>query len=234
MAYVDFNLSDLTKRFNLTRDEKTILFTDTPEASLRPEFQAQLKETVLLALKLSTEKARSELIIAPILVEVWLMTNQQIGLFLGVDFNVDQTQGLADVCDYIITRSTEQLFIEAPVLMLVEAKNEDMKRGYAQCIAEMIAAQTFNAREGRETKAVYGVVTTGNLWRFLRLEGAHVNIVKRQIDQRQFTPFRIEPFLLSIAFWRFASSYWKEEAARDPNGAMDGHQRSTPPRIVSA
>jgi hypothetical protein len=176
MAYADFNLSELTKRFHLTIDENTDLFANVPEASLRPEFQNQLDKTAALALKVSTEKARSEFIIAPILAELWLLTNQQLGLFSGVDFTIDPAQGLAGVCDYIITRSPQQLFIQAPVLMLVEAKNEDMKRGYAQCIAEMIAAQTFNAREGVEGDMVYGAVTIGERWKFLELTGTAVRI----------------------------------------------------------
>ncbi len=131
MAYADFTLSGLTKQFALTIDERTDLFADVPEIALRESFQAQLAQTVPLALKVSTAKARSEFFIAPILAELWLLTYQQVGLFSGVDFTVDPALGLAGVCDFIITRSPEQLFIKAPVLMLVEAKNEDMKRGYA-------------------------------------------------------------------------------------------------------
>ncbi len=176
MAYADFSLAELTKRFNLSIDEKTDLYADVAVAVLREPFRAQLQQTVALALKVSTEKARSEFIIAPILAELWLLTDQQVGLFSGVDFTVDAAQGLAGVCDYIITRSPEQYFIKAPVLMLVEAKNEDMKRGYAQCIAEMLAAQTFNAREGAECDRVYGAVTIGERWKFLELEGATARI----------------------------------------------------------
>ena len=176
MAYADFNLSGLTKQFNLTIEENTDLFAEVPEASLRPEFEAQLNRTVPLALRVSTEKARSEFIIAPILAELWMQTGQRVGLFSGVDFPVDPAQGLVGVCDYIITRSPELLFVKAPVLMLVEAKNEEMKRGYAQCIAEMLAAQTFNAREVVESDKVYGAVTIGELWKFLDLTGTTVRI----------------------------------------------------------
>jgi hypothetical protein len=167
MAYADFTLSGLTKQFNLRIEERTDLFKDVPEATLRGPFQAQLEKTAPLALKVSTEKARSEFIIAPILAELWLLTDQQVGLFSGVDFTIDPAQGLAGVCDYIVTRSPEQYFIQAPVLMLVEAKNEDMKRGYAQCLAEMLGAQAFKVREGVEGDKTYGAVTTGSIWKFL-------------------------------------------------------------------
>jgi len=145
MAYSDFTISVLSQQFSLTIDETSDLFTDVPEAALRSEFQARLDIMVPLALTTSTEKARSEFIIAPILFELWLLHNREIGLLSGVEFNIDEAQGLKGVCDYIITRSPEQLFVKAPVLMVAEAKNEDMKRGYAQCMAEMIAAQRLTS-----------------------------------------------------------------------------------------
>lgn len=185
MAYSHFTLSDITKRFHITLTETTDLFEAIPEAPIRPEFWAQFNTTLPLALSTSTEKARSEFIIAPVLVELWLLQDRQIGLLSGVEFNIDEAQGLVGVCDYILTRSPEQMFVRAPVMMLVEAKNEDLKRGYGQCIAEMIAAQRFNAREGSETPQVYGVVTIGELWRFLILEGdiAHIDSRSYHIDR---------------------------------------------------
>ncbi len=179
MAYSNFTLSDITKKFNVTLSETSDLFVDVPEIPIRPEFQAQFNTTLPLALATSTEKARSEFIIAPVLVELWLLQDRKIGLLSGVEFNIDEAKGLVGVCDYIITLSPEQMFVKAPVLMLVEAKNEDLKRGYGQCIAEMIAAQTFNAREGSESKQIYGVVTIGELWRFLVLEGTTARIDSR-------------------------------------------------------
>jgi hypothetical protein len=179
MAYSDFTLDELTRRFSLVIEERSDLYVDVPEVALRPPFQAQIEKTVPLALKIATEKARSEFIIAPILAELWLLTDQQVGLFSGVDFTIDPGRGLAGTCDYIITRSPEQYFIRAPVLMLVEAKNEDMKRGYAQCLAAMLGAQTFNARDGIEGVLIHGVVTTGSQWKFLQLDGNTARIDAR-------------------------------------------------------
>jgi hypothetical protein len=133
VAYSDFTLPVLTRQFNLTIDETGDLFAEVAEVSLRPEFKTHLDTMVPLALATSTEKARSEFIIAPVLLELWLLNNRKIGLLSGVEFNIDEKQGLAGVCDYIITRSPEQMFVKAPILMLTEAKNEDLKRGYAQC-----------------------------------------------------------------------------------------------------
>ncbi len=176
MAYSTFTLNQITRQFSIRIDEKSNLFGSVPEAGLRPEFRAQLHELAPLALAVGTEKARSELIIAPVLLELWRMTGQQIGFFSGIAFDVDKLQGLDGICDYILTRTPRQLYVEAPIIMLVEAKNEDMKSGYGQCLAEMLAAQRFNAAQTQSDDTVYGAVTTGDRWKFLELAGTTARI----------------------------------------------------------
>jgi hypothetical protein len=61
-------------------------------------------------------------------------------------------------------------------MMLVEAKKEDIIAGLGQCVAEMVAAQIFNEREGNEISVIYGTVTSGTNWKFLKLEGKVVEI----------------------------------------------------------
>ena len=111
--------------------------------------------------------------------------NREISLFSGVDFNVNEAEGLAGICDFIISRSREQLVLTAPVLVLVEAKNEDLKKGYGQCIAEMIAALQYNRQNGLEYDSMHGAVTIGNIWRFLKLERniVHIDISEYYINQ---------------------------------------------------
>lgn len=72
-------------------------------------------------------------------------------------------------CDFIISGSAEQLLIEAPVVTLVEAKNDNLKSGLAQCIAEMVGAQMFNRKKSNEIPIIYGAVTNGTNWQFLAL-----------------------------------------------------------------
>jgi hypothetical protein len=181
MAYSDFTLPEVTRRFQLTIDEQPDLFAAAREIPVSSLLTESLREYVPLALAINTEKARSELIIAPILVEVRKLMNHQISLFSGVNFNVDPTQGLVGVCDYLISRSSEQFFITAPVLVIIEAKNENIIAGMGQCIAAMIAARLFNEREGNDIPVLYGAVTTGNIWKFLRLEG-----LTAQVDRREY------------------------------------------------
>jgi hypothetical protein len=176
MAYSDFRLDALIKTFELTLREQSDLFEDVAEVAPSDYLALTLKQNVNLAVAINTEKARSELIIAPVLLEVKHRFVDQVSLFSGVDFTVDSTQGLGGVCDFLISRSPEQLFVRAPILTLVEAKNENLKSGLAQCMAEMVAAQLFNQREGNEIETIYGAVTIGTLWRFLKLSGQVVEI----------------------------------------------------------
>ena len=130
----------------------------------------------ILALASNTEKARSELLIVPILLELRRQFSQKLSVFSGVSFTVDSSQGLNGNCDFLITYSTELLLITAPIITLVEAKKEDLNGGLGQCIAEMIAAQRFNAAEGTPIEIIYGTVTSGTVWKFLCLEDDRVFI----------------------------------------------------------
>jgi hypothetical protein len=176
MAYSDFTLKVLKDRFGLTVDESTNLFVDTPEADLPPVLADALARYLPLAVNLNTEKARSELIIAPILIEFKLLHRDRISLFSGIDFTVDEPAGLKGRCDYILARNPEQLALTSPVCMLVEAKNENIVGGIPQCLAEMVAAQKFNGQQKQPDETIYGAVTTGVLWRFMKLDGTRVAV----------------------------------------------------------
>ena len=132
------------------------VLTDSPIANLP------------LATAINTEKSRSEFLIAPILAELRRLANYQISLFSGTEFNVDKEKGLVGYCDYLISFSKEQYFVRSPIMAIVEAKNENIKNGLGQCIAEMIAAQRFNEQEGNEITENYGVITSGTIWKFLK------------------------------------------------------------------
>lgn len=176
MAYSDFTLRELLRRFQLTLDERRDLYADVPPQEPGDLLKAQIEENVPLAVAIGTEKARSELIIMPIILEVRRLMHRTISIFSGVDFTVEARAGLSGVCDFIISRSPTQLLIMAPVMVIIEAKNEDIKRGIAQCGAAMVAAQRFNEREGAEIPIMYGAVTTGNQWKFLQLHGKTLTI----------------------------------------------------------
>jgi hypothetical protein len=123
-----------------------------------------------VALATGSEKARSELIITPVLMEVRQILQQRISFFSGEEFTVDESVGLNGTCDFLLSRSIELIDIEAPVFILVEAKKADLKSGLGQCAAEMVAAQRFNLSKNQPISTVYGCVSNGTQWRFMQLQ----------------------------------------------------------------
>lgn len=171
MSYSEFTTLDkVQKVFNLSITEDQNLFTDIEGLVISDYLQQTLKEYLPLATAINTEKARAEFLIAPVLAELRRQANYQISLFSGTEFDVDKEKGLSGYCDYIISCSKEQYFIDVPVVAIVEAKNENIKGGLGQCIAEMVAAQIFNRNQEHPLAEIYGVVSTGTVWKFLVLK----------------------------------------------------------------
>jgi hypothetical protein len=175
MAFRDFGFPDVQQALGLTLAEAD-LFGGVPALELTPAFAEWMRSGIDLALAVNTEKARSEFIIAPVLLELKRLLGGGFGLFSGVEFNVDAARGLNGYCDFILTKSPLQSVLTAPVVAITEAKNDNLRTGLGQCIAAMVAAQEFNARSPAPSAAVYGAVTTGAAWKFLRLAGAAVTL----------------------------------------------------------
>jgi hypothetical protein len=185
MAYSEFTIPTLRRLFGLRIGEDVDYFSSIPASPVSAHFQEGFEEKVRFAREVNTEKARSEFIIAPVLWEVRHQLLGRVSLFTGVEFNVDSGGGLRGVCDYLLSLSPLQFALEAPVVAIVEAKRENIPGGIAQCLAEMVAAQLFNNESEKPIAAVYGAVTTGTDWRFLRLENkdATVDRVEYHIDE---------------------------------------------------
>lgn len=182
MAYSDFTLMRVKEELGLVVMEGKSLFEAIAPIQPSSHLRETLKRSESFVTLVNTEKVRSEFLIAPVLGEVKAQAKTSISLFSGTEFNVDLDQGLQGFCDFILSKSSEQVDITAPVVNIIkglklEAKNESIRSGLGQCIAEMVAAQIFNQRHGQIINSIYGVVTTGSLWRFLILEGqtAHID-----------------------------------------------------------
>ena len=181
MAYSEFDLAAVASKLGVTVADSPDLFAGVPGVPPSPPVQGLLRLYFPLAIANGTEKARSELLIAPVLADAREQLGRRVSLFSGWDFTVDKDKGLNGVCDYILCRSPQQEFITAPVAVVVEAKNENIKGGLGQCAAEMVAARLFNERGGGGVGPVFGCVTSGNVWRFVRLVGDEL-----QIDQTEY------------------------------------------------
>ncbi|MEM7534223.1 MAG: hypothetical protein AAF639_18730 [Chloroflexota bacterium] len=185
MAYSDFKtIAEIENKFSVTVSPLSFL-NQVAEVECNPYFHENLQEAIRLAVNINTEKARSELIIMPVMFEARKMVNNQISLFSGVDFTVDTDAGLNGYCDFIVSNSPDQMSVRSPVICMVEAKSQDMTAAYPQCMAEMIAAQRFNAAQSNEIETIWGVTTTGSIWRFLRLMDSKIEI---DIDEYTINP----------------------------------------------
>ena len=177
MAYSDFKtFKHVTDKFPVKISSSESLFTDLSEIEPSALLQEELEENIPLALNINTEKARSELMVMPVLLEVRRRFKRKISLFSGIEFTVDTKVGLNGYCDYILSQSPDQLFINTPVVCMVEAKNNEINAACPQCIAEMIAAQRFNTAGSNPVDTIWGVVSNGYNWKFLRLDGNDVMI----------------------------------------------------------
>ncbi len=195
MSYRDFTWSKAKQDFNLKTIEGSRFLPEVPVIKPSSLLQETLKRGIPWALAVGNEKARSEAIINPILLEVKQILDGKISVFSGEEFNVEPVVGLNGTCDFLLSQSPEQIAIEAPVFVVVEAKKEDLKRGMGQCLAEMVAAQRFNQIHQQEISSIYGSVTTGTAWRFLRLEDSTVTV-----DLTDYPVPPIEP-VLSLLVW---------------------------------
>jgi hypothetical protein len=170
MAYSQFKtLASVKEAFGLVTQEGIRFLPEVLAIEPSETLRSFLADSLPVAIATGSEKARSELIISPVLMEVRKILRQQISFFSGEEFNVDESVGLNGTCDFLLSRSTELIDIEAPVFILVEAKKADLKLGLGQCAAEMVAAQRFNQKKGLLIPAVYGCVSSGTQWRFMRL-----------------------------------------------------------------
>ena len=181
MGYSNFKkISQVTQRFGL--DHRLYPVFETKIKPVKPS--RWLLETLEIAhvVPLSNEKVKAERIISPILVEVAKHFREQITLFSGEELTVEPAKDLSGPCDFFFALHPPKIEMEAPIISLTEAKNEDMEWGIAQCCAQMYAASLYNLQHDKPTHTIYGCATTGSEWQFLKFEQGLFTI-----DNRSFT-----------------------------------------------
>ena len=176
MPYSSFTLDTVEETFQLEERGAAGIFADSEPVEPSAELANALAKKAPLAKAIGTEKAKSELIVADILVELREHFERRISLFSGIEFNVDAANDLSGICDFVISLSPGQFSLKAPVIVLVAAKRDSLTDGLGQCVAEMVAAQRFNAEKGNDIRCVYGAITSGTEWLFLKLEEQTLSI----------------------------------------------------------
>jgi hypothetical protein len=173
MAYTDFNLDQLRHQFTLMIQAQRLF----PSATAR-DVPLWLHQTLEkgMAFALLSEKARSEFIIAPLLLTVRDLLDARVMIYSGHRLDGDASMGLSGECDFILTTTPAVPIIQAPIISIVEAKKNDIEGGYGQCAAQLLGAQRFNQRDKTGITRVYGCITTGEVWQFLVLEDNQLSI----------------------------------------------------------
>lgn len=182
MAYNTFTINQVLREFDIQLIEEESFIPEFKPVQPSEMLRSILDKYAPLAEAIGTEKAKSEFVIAPILAEVREIMQHQISLFSGIEFNVKPEAGLNGRCDFIISASSIQYTLTAPVLAVVEAKQGNINSGLGQCMAEMVASQIHNQKEGNDIESVYGCVTNSDIWRFLRLQDKTMMIEKQRFS----------------------------------------------------
>jgi len=174
MAFRDFKkIRQVTKTFGLKLKQFVLFPVIEP---IEPT--ERLKNDLEVAMDYApiSEKERSEWLIQPVLDNFRLMSDEDFHLYSGRHLNVDKEKGLRGECDFLYAFTSIRDEIEPPIFGVIEAKAETIKQGTAQCAAQMIGAKLYNEQEECALKVIYGCVTTGYSWRFLKLEGDELSI----------------------------------------------------------
>lgn len=165
MAFSDFkSVAAVQEAYHIVYQEADFLQFRryTPSSTIRSElaFNRQYIEV------LSSEASRCENIIYPILREVYKAFIDRYALWSHKALTYDQT--LDGTPDYLITTKSElgKTVMGIPIVVIVEAKQNNFTEGWGQCLAELVAAQKLNQDE---QKPIYGLVTDAEVWQFGKL-----------------------------------------------------------------
>lgn len=166
-SYSDFTVANLREMFGL-KDKKQALHLEGTEVPISGWLETTLE--MQRDLPVGTEKAKSELIITPVLLELRSKNKTKFTFFSGYTFEVDKEKALTGRCDYLLIKDAQSVDIEAPIIGIFEAKDDSIDRWVGQCGAEMYAARLFNQQTNTHIETIYGAVTNGYEWLFLKLE----------------------------------------------------------------
>ena len=172
MPFSDFTLERVEAEFGLTAKPEEI-FIDLPPAPV-PTWLTEILARGRRGVALIGEKSRSEFIVAPILMAAQDYAIGPLAVFSGQRLDVDPARGLFGECDFIVAQTPAMPRLKAPLLTIVEAKRGDIELGLGQCAAQMVAARIFNERAATGGRPIFGCVTTGEDWQFLKLDGDQI------------------------------------------------------------
>jgi len=169
MAYKDFTLEDLQMKFGVINTNAS-LFEGVELKKVPISDWLEKVLSIGRRLPLRTEKAKSELIVTPILIYLKDLNDDFLVVYSGEVLKADKELGLNGECDFLLTRNTNSVSINLPMITVVEAKKGELDSGIEQCAAQMYGVTLFNKKTNNPLDVIHGCVTNGREWQFMKLE----------------------------------------------------------------
>jgi len=166
MSFSDFKtISQVQTEYQIKYDEANFI-QKVKEEDVSKQFLNEIEFNIRTLDAFSSEAARCELIILPVLREAYKKVSSTFSLWVQKSIRYDEN--LNGTPDYIVSKRSAlgKTVLEFPLLIVAEAKKNDFDQGWAQCLAELVAAQKLN---NDNKLSVYGIVTDGKYWEFGKL-----------------------------------------------------------------
>lgn len=166
MAFSSYKtIGEVLKFFQVKYSESN--FLSEVEFHVSDYFREDLQTVMREGVVDNSEYAICENLIYPVLKEIWKRYSSKFTLWSHQSLTYDEK--LSGYPEYILAKRSPlgKVVFDKPYFILVEAKQDNFEAGWAQCLAEMIAAQRLNEEL---PIAIFGIVSNGDRWQFGRLE----------------------------------------------------------------
>ncbi len=166
MAFSSYKtIGEVLKEFQVKYTEFN--FMSEAEFHVSDYFREDLQTVMREGVVNNSEYAICENLIYPVLKEVWKRYSSKFTLWSHQSLTYDEK--LSGYPEYILAKRSPlgKVVFDKPYFILVEAKQDNFEAGWAQCLAEMIAAQRLN---GELPITIFGIVSNGDRWQFGKLD----------------------------------------------------------------
>ncbi len=96
--------------------------------------------------------------------------------FSGLEWQATANGVFGGYCGFLRAKGPSQYILGPPFVAVVVAKSASIRSGLGQSISATYAAQLANQQARTAVTTIYGIVSTGRDWKFLRLQGKVVTI----------------------------------------------------------
>ncbi len=166
MAFSSYkDIGSVLKEFQITYTKSN--FMGEIDFSIADYFREDLEIIMEDGAPDASEFSICENLIYPVLKEVWKCDRKKFVLWGHKSLNYDEN--LSGFPEYILAKRSPlgTVVFDKPYLLLVEAKQDKFHEGWAQCLAEMVAAQRLN---DDLPITIFGIVSNGVFWEFGKLD----------------------------------------------------------------